>query len=50
MAAATLTEGIPLARWAQPEEIADAIAFLASDQASFITGQIVRVNGGNHMA
>jgi NAD(P)-dependent dehydrogenase (short-subunit alcohol dehydrogenase family) len=49
-AAATIVEGIPLARWAQPEEIADAIAFAASDQASFITGQIVRVNGGNHMA
>ena len=37
---------IPLKRGAKPEEIADAIVFLASDKASFITGQIVRVNGG----
>ena len=37
---------IPLKRGAKPEEIADAILFLASDKASFITGQIIRVNGG----
>jgi NAD(P)-dependent dehydrogenase (short-subunit alcohol dehydrogenase family) len=37
---------VPLKRGAKPEEIADAIAFLASDKASFITGQIVRINGG----
>ena len=37
---------IPLKRGAKPEEIADAIQFLASDKASFITGQIIRVNGG----
>jgi NAD(P)-dependent dehydrogenase (short-subunit alcohol dehydrogenase family) len=37
---------IPLKRGAKPEEIADAVVFLASDKASFITGQIVRVNGG----
>src|ERR1700750_1376901 len=37
---------IPLRRGAKPEEIADAIMFLASDKASFVTGQIVRINGG----
>ena len=37
---------IPLKRGAKPEEIADAIVFLASDKASFVTGQIIRVNGG----
>src|SRR5467141_4010339 len=37
---------IPLKRGAKPEEIADAVAFLASDKASFVTGQIIRINGG----
>ena len=37
---------VPLKRGAKPEEIADAIVFLASDKASFITGQVVRINGG----
>jgi NAD(P)-dependent dehydrogenase (short-subunit alcohol dehydrogenase family) len=37
---------VPLKRGAKPEEIADAILFLASGKASFITGQIIRVNGG----
>src|SRR3984893_15884803 len=37
---------VPLKRGAKPEEIADAITFLASGKASFITGQIIRVNGG----
>ncbi len=49
-AAATITEGIPLGRWMNPEEIADGIAFLVSPGASAIYGQILRVNGGNHMA
>jgi NAD(P)-dependent dehydrogenase (short-subunit alcohol dehydrogenase family) len=37
---------IPLKRGATPQEIADAIVFVASEKASFITGQIIRVNGG----
>lgn len=37
---------VPLKRGAKPQEIADAIVFLGSDKASFITGQILRVNGG----
>jgi NAD(P)-dependent dehydrogenase (short-subunit alcohol dehydrogenase family) len=43
---AGLVAGIPLKRAGSPAEIADAIAFLASDKASFITGQIISVNGG----
>jgi NAD(P)-dependent dehydrogenase (short-subunit alcohol dehydrogenase family) len=43
---AALSAGIPLKRAGTPEEVADAIIFLASDKAQFITGQIIRVNGG----
>ena len=39
-----------LKRGARPEEIAEAVTFVASDKASFITGQIVRVNGTQHTA
>ncbi len=37
---------IPLRRVARPEDIADSVLFLASDMASFITGEILNVNGG----
>jgi NAD(P)-dependent dehydrogenase (short-subunit alcohol dehydrogenase family) len=37
---------IPLKRNGTPDEVADAITFLASDKARFITGQVIRVNGG----
>jgi len=40
---------VPLARKGKPEEIAYAVAFLASDQAAFITGQILGVDGGMAM-
>jgi NAD(P)-dependent dehydrogenase (short-subunit alcohol dehydrogenase family) len=43
---ATWYANIPLKRGGAPEEIADAIVFLSSDKASFITGQILMVNGG----
>ena len=43
---AGMVAGIPLQRAGQPREIADAIVFVASARASFITGQIINVNGG----
>lgn len=43
---AALAEQTPLGRIGDPEEIAQAIYFLASDRASFITGQVLRVDGG----
>jgi len=39
-------ERVPLGRWAEPEEIAGAFAFLASDDAAYITGQVLCVDGG----
>jgi len=40
---------IPMGRFARPEEIADAAAFLVSDRAQYITGQIIHVSGGWYM-
>jgi NAD(P)-dependent dehydrogenase (short-subunit alcohol dehydrogenase family) len=47
---AGLVAGVPLKRTGRPEEIADAIVFAASAKASFITGQIIAVNGGKTAA
>jgi 3-oxoacyl-[acyl-carrier protein] reductase len=41
-----MTSSIPLGRFAQPEEIADAVVFLCSDLARYVTGAILEVNGG----
>jgi 3-oxoacyl-[acyl-carrier protein] reductase len=41
------TRGVPLGRMGLPEEVGRVVAFLASDAASFITGQKIAVNGGN---
>jgi 3-oxoacyl-[acyl-carrier protein] reductase len=40
---------VPLNRLGQPQDIANAVKFLASDDASYITGQVIRVNGGMYM-
>lgn len=45
--AAKILEAIPLGRAARPEEIAGAVLYLASDLASFVTGEILNVNGGS---
>lgn len=46
---AEAAKAIPLGRMAQPEEIARAAVFLASNDAAFITGQTVHVNGGSYL-
>lgn len=46
---ASLVQQIPLARLGQPADIAAAVAFLASPQASYITGTTLHVNGGMYM-
>ena len=45
-ARAKLMEAIPLGRIGRSEDVADAVAFLAGPEASYITGQVLRVNGG----
>jgi NAD(P)-dependent dehydrogenase (short-subunit alcohol dehydrogenase family) len=44
-----ILSGIPLRRLAQPEEVATVIAFLASDDASYVNGACIDVNGGSYM-
>jgi NAD(P)-dependent dehydrogenase (short-subunit alcohol dehydrogenase family) len=43
---AALVAGVPMARLGSAEELANAIVFLASDEASYITGHILNVDGG----
>jgi len=40
---------IPMSRFGTPDDVAAAVCFLASDEASYITGQVVSVNGGMHL-
>ena len=48
-AQAALKERIPMGRLGSPEEVAGVVRFLASDEAAYITGQVVGVNGGMYM-
>lgn len=41
-----INERIPIGRWAQPEDIANVIGFLCSDEASYVTGAVIPVDGG----
>jgi 3-oxoacyl-[acyl-carrier protein] reductase len=42
----TILKQIPLGRFGTVEDVAGAIAFLASDEAAYITGQVIVVDGG----
>lgn len=44
-----MLQQIPLARIGKPEDVAAAVLFLSSDEASYITGQVLRVNGGMYV-
>jgi len=48
-ARAGLTAQIPLGRLGSPDDVAWAACFLASDEAAYITGHVVAVNGGMYM-
>jgi NAD(P)-dependent dehydrogenase (short-subunit alcohol dehydrogenase family) len=41
-----ITDTIPLKRWGKPEDVADAVVFLVSEHASFITGETLTIDGG----
>jgi 3-oxoacyl-[acyl-carrier protein] reductase len=45
-----LTEAIPLGRMGQPADIAAAVVYLASDEAGWVTGATLHVNGGMAMS
>lgn len=46
---AEMLKSIPLSRFGDPEEVANLVAFLASTEAAYITGQVVGINGGMYM-
>jgi 3-oxoacyl-[acyl-carrier protein] reductase len=44
-----MMEGIPLARLGTAADVAQAVCFLASEQAAYVTGEVLKVNGGMYM-
>ncbi len=48
-ARAKMMESIPLARLGRAEDVAHAVCFLASDEAAYVTGEVLKVNGGMYM-
>ncbi len=42
----TIKQLVPMKRTGKPEEVADLVAFLASDNAAYISGQVISINGG----
>ena len=46
MSAERIADLVPMKRAGRPEEVADLVGFLASDQAGYITGQAISINGG----
>ena len=44
-----MLQNIPLARFGKPSEIASAVSFLASEEAAYVTGSTININGGMAM-
>ena len=47
---AQIVDSIPMKRLAQPDEIANAVMFLCSPRAGYITGSTISINGGQYLA
>jgi len=45
----SILKQVPMGRWGKPEEVGKLVAFLASEDAAYITGQVIHVNGGYYM-